>query len=176
MDLNDLAEQIHAWNCHIGWWDDPDQCLLTKIQLISTEISEATEGERKNLMDDKIPTRKMGEVELADALIRTLDLGARLDMLLPERDDDIGGFCSPENNIYVQHFGIGVHITRFGIDYYDDDPFLPETYSDLVQSIICVAKNQGYDIIGAALEKMEYNKIRSDHKRENREKENGKKV
>jgi NTP pyrophosphatase (non-canonical NTP hydrolase) len=31
------------------------------------------EGERKNLMDDKLPHRKMAEVELADALIRIFD-------------------------------------------------------------------------------------------------------
>lgn len=41
--------------------------------LIVSEIAEAMEGERKNLMDDKIPSRKMAEVELVDALIRIFD-------------------------------------------------------------------------------------------------------
>jgi NTP pyrophosphatase (non-canonical NTP hydrolase) len=41
--------------------------------LIVSEVSEAMEGERKNLMDDKLPHRKMVEVELADALIRIFD-------------------------------------------------------------------------------------------------------
>ena len=36
--------------------------------LIVSEIAEAMEGERKDLMDDKLPHRKMAEVELADAL------------------------------------------------------------------------------------------------------------
>ncbi len=31
------------------------------------------EGERKNLMDDKLPHRSMAEVELVDALIRIFD-------------------------------------------------------------------------------------------------------
>ena len=31
------------------------------------------EGERKGLMDDKLPHRRMAEVELADALIRIFD-------------------------------------------------------------------------------------------------------
>ncbi|MCJ8268818.1 MAG: hypothetical protein MJK04_05375, partial [Psychrosphaera sp.] len=35
--------------------------------------SEAMEGVRKNLMDDKLPNRKMEEVELADAVIRIFD-------------------------------------------------------------------------------------------------------
>ncbi len=34
------------------------------------------EGERKNLMDDKLPHRPMAEVELVDAIIRILDYGA----------------------------------------------------------------------------------------------------
>ncbi len=42
--------------------------------LVHSEISEAMEGHRKNLMDDKLPHRKMLEVELADALIRIFDI------------------------------------------------------------------------------------------------------
>ena len=42
--------------------------------LVHSEISEAMEGARKNLMDDKLPHRKMIEVELADALIRIFDI------------------------------------------------------------------------------------------------------
>ena len=41
--------------------------------LIVSEIAEAMEGERKDLMDDKLPHRKMAEVELADALISIFD-------------------------------------------------------------------------------------------------------
>ena len=36
------------------------------------------EGDRKDLMDDKLPHRKMLEVELADALIRIHDLAGFL--------------------------------------------------------------------------------------------------
>jgi NTP pyrophosphatase (non-canonical NTP hydrolase) len=45
-----------------------------KIALIHSEISEGLEGYRKNLMDDKLPHRKMIEVEMADAVIRIADL------------------------------------------------------------------------------------------------------
>ena len=41
-----------------------------KLCLIHSEISEAMEGERKDLMDEKLPHRKCAEVELADAIIR----------------------------------------------------------------------------------------------------------
>jgi NTP pyrophosphatase (non-canonical NTP hydrolase) len=44
------------------------------IALAHSELSEALEGHRKDLMDDKIPHRKMVEVELADLLIRVFDI------------------------------------------------------------------------------------------------------
>lgn len=52
------------------------------LMLITSELAEAMEGDRKNLMDDKLPHRKMFEVEIADALIRLLDLagGMSLDL------------------------------------------------------------------------------------------------
>jgi hypothetical protein len=43
------------------------------LMLMVSELSEAMEGIRKGLMDDKLPHRTMEEVELADALIRIFD-------------------------------------------------------------------------------------------------------
>lgn len=44
------------------------------LMLCVSELAEALEGNRKGLMDDKLPRRKMFEVELADCLIRIFDL------------------------------------------------------------------------------------------------------
>lgn len=77
MNLNDLAQACHAANAK--WWQNPatgERIERNKgelLCLIHSEISEAMEGERKNLMDDKLPHRRMAEVELADALIRIFD-------------------------------------------------------------------------------------------------------
>jgi hypothetical protein len=38
------------------------------------------EGDRKSLMDDKLPHRPMREVELADAVIRIFDLAGAYDL------------------------------------------------------------------------------------------------
>lgn len=46
---------------------------LELIALIQSEASEALEGVRKNQMDDKLPHRKMEEVEMADIIVRVLD-------------------------------------------------------------------------------------------------------
>ena len=45
IDLNKKAKEIHEQNKAVGWWDDPNRCIWTTIQLISTEIAEAAEGE-----------------------------------------------------------------------------------------------------------------------------------
>ena len=50
----------------------------TALALIHSEVSEAMEGHRKNLMDDKLPTFKAITVELADACIRIFDLAGAL--------------------------------------------------------------------------------------------------
>jgi len=77
--------------CHFlakssGWWEEfetmPEEFKLlwigTKVSLIHSEASEALEGFRKGLMDTHLPHRKAAEVELADVLIRTLDLAGGL--------------------------------------------------------------------------------------------------
>ena len=105
--IETLQRKIHQGNVDAGWWTDLDtlqsgpngvaslqslaeECRIRtrfgkalvaeKLVLIHSEVSEAMEGARKNLMDDKLPHRKMIEVELADAMIRILDLAGALQL------------------------------------------------------------------------------------------------
>jgi hypothetical protein len=55
---------MEIWNCNRK---------LARIALIHSELSEMVEGIRKDASDDKLPHRKMEEVELADTLIRMED-------------------------------------------------------------------------------------------------------
>lgn len=87
--INYMSETIHQENKDRGWWPAGKHtpCSLTvasKLCLIHSEISEAMEAHRKDLMDDHLPYRKGVEVELADAMVRILDLAGALDL-------DIGG-------------------------------------------------------------------------------------
>lgn len=72
MNIREIQKQIHKQNVGMGWWDKPRE-KGTLLMLVVSEVAEAMEGERKNLMDDHLPHRKMAEVELADAVIRILD-------------------------------------------------------------------------------------------------------
>lgn len=82
-NINALVSYFHGKSKQAGWWDGDaapsnPYVIATKLMLAVSELSEAMEGLRKDLMDDKLPHRKMGEVELGDALIRILDLAGAL--------------------------------------------------------------------------------------------------
>lgn len=52
---------------------DKERCPYTMQVLIISEVIEAMEGVRKNLMDDKLPEHSMEGVEMADVFLRLLD-------------------------------------------------------------------------------------------------------
>lgn len=75
--LRSIQEKIHQTNIEMGWHDKPREAG-TMIALCHSELSEALEGIRKDLMDSHLPSRKAAEVELADCVIRILDLSGKL--------------------------------------------------------------------------------------------------
>lgn len=98
-----LQDTCHGSAFRAGWWTDlatgetlrrqysqilegrvkPARNLAELICLAHSELSEAMEGVRKGLMDDKLPHRPMLEVELADAVIRIFDMAGGLGLDLP---------------------------------------------------------------------------------------------
>lgn len=167
-ELNQLAQRVHKAN--MKWWQDP----VTKepiernkgelLMLVITELAEACEGERKDLMDDKLPHRKMAEVEMADAYIRLLDYAAGFKVRLHK----IGDCVLEPNNKGDYLYCICTYITRIK---YSDSLWMSESLS----FIRSYCTKFGYDLMGAFEEKMAFNATRIDHTHEARQQADGKK-
>lgn len=174
-DFNLLSKQIHQHNVSVGWWEGEQSNKETKLVLVLTEIAEAVEGERKNLMDDKLPHRKMAEVELADTLIRWLDLGGRYNLKY-----EITRVIPVIGDAYKKYFILARVASEMDsmLEIQKEDGLYGANYwySKFIDLLLYSADELGYDVISALYEKIEFNKIRPDHKLENRMKENGKKV
>lgn len=76
----------HETASDAGWYRDPKTGEPVKrnfgevVALMHSELSEALEADRKNLMDDKLPNRSGIEVEFADCLIRIFDTAKALNL------------------------------------------------------------------------------------------------
>lgn len=177
--INNLSKEIHDHNLKVGWWSGEQQCVYQKLQLVSTEVAEATEGARKNLMDDHLPHYKMECVELADAMIRILDFGGRygLEYTCTYAESPLMG---AEVSAGSNHMGINIALTDFVKAWYSvhvlnkEDVNLNVFYSAMIDMVLNCAKYRGFNIAPALNDKLEYNKNRADHKKENREKQGGK--
>lgn len=79
----------HATATNAGWYRDPatgkpvERNFGEVVALMHSELSEALEAHRKNLVDDKLPDRSGIEVEFADCIIRILDTAAAMGLDVP---------------------------------------------------------------------------------------------
>jgi hypothetical protein len=167
--LNELAARVHAAN--IKWWRDivtGEPIKRNKFELIAlaiSETSECLEGERKDLMDDKLPHRRMAEVEMADTAIRLLDYS--------------GGFgirLIVVTNLEPVALNKGEAIYRLQriLTRIPDDKWPAFHISSALSYIEAYCLLFGYDLDGAIEEKLAYNATRHDHTHEARRSKGGK--
>jgi NTP pyrophosphatase (non-canonical NTP hydrolase) len=187
--LNKLVDEVHKENER--WWLDletskpKERSVGEMCMLMVSEVAEAMEGARKDLMDDKLPHRKMLEVELADVVIRLLDFAGGLRLTLYK----VGRTAIPQENIPTAL----LHICNQIYKLYGSVPYgsvTMRTCKDVstfehtemctkasavlgMVSDFCV-DNQ-LDLWGAVEEKRAYNRTRIDHTIEHRKSEGGKK-
>lgn len=176
-EWNALALEVH--NDHARWWRNPvngepiyrDPDLLW--MLVVSELAEGLEGVRKDLMDDHLPKRKMIEVEVADALIRILDLCGKYGFNIDISNRAPRTF---PNSAAAGLFTLTKHVTAVGnmMTFKADKSSIERGVSSLIKSIVDYCDAFAFDLWGATHEKREYNLVRADHKDENRVKPGGK--
>lgn len=175
--LNEMRIDVHIANAK--WWEDLetgkplDRNMGELCMLVVSELAEAMEGHRKNLMDDKLLHRKMFEVELADAMIRLLDIagGFGWQLIWPDGNpfrvdynvgDELFDICNLVEKVYEKHAKL--------------DPRLAGIKTSVaIRRIYDLASVEKLDIMAAFHEKMLYNALREDHKKEHRMGAHGKK-
>lgn len=177
-NLNELAKIVH--NNNAKWWHDLDTGAPIErnkgelLMLVITELAEAVEGVRKNLMDDKLPHRKMEEVEMADAYIRLLDFAGGFNLTLhwistEETEQDLKLSDNKAESVF-QICGI---LIMSRLNWGGDD--FGVGVSAILASIRLYCHKFGHDLDGAVNEKRAYNLTREDHRHEHRKTANGKK-
>lgn len=173
MNLNELAKVCHKAN--EKWWIDlhTKQRIVREkdelFMLMVSELSEALEGERKNLMDDKLPHRKMAEVEMVDVLIRALDYVGGFNYTLV----DVPVWLDTEFNRITNRPKKLLQLTKLVCAASDaeergDTDAVILNLSKLLEGTQAYCRDYGYDLQGAFDEKMAFNAVRKDHTHEAR--------
>jgi len=177
-DLRKFAQEVHSTNVKAGWWGNATEKTIrdsmnTKLMLVLSELSEALEADRKNLGSCKhLPHRESFDTELADALLRTLDIvvasGRNVDTVLPfHRPGMVKAVASMTSKLAVEPVPACLwHVSK---------AITAETYGLAVAQILAISVLRGVCVVEVAREKMAYNKTRVDHTKEAREGKNGKK-
>lgn len=180
MDVNAEAERVHIAN--EKWWVDINtgerlnRDKNEQAMLVISELAEALEGYRKNLMDNHLPQYRMERVEIIDCFIRMLDWRHGHGCREPFNYTEYESVGPSDLSVGGTLFGISrnvtkmVHIPTGVIEWYTTDW--------IINSLFWYAcwqgwTNQFYEIYNA---KMDYNATRVDHSIEHRLSAHGKKI
>lgn len=179
-NFNAYATEIHELN-HKWWYAESgarlDRNVGELLMLQVSELAECMEAERTDATDDKLPHRKGAEVEMADFIIRIMDLSgaSELDIsyYLDDNFENMHGIPSNKADclyrIVEQHNGLQSDLEEKRSDQ------ASYKVSLLIKMAESYCTEFGYDLWSAVAEKLEYNKTRTDHSYEERAKDGGKK-
>lgn len=194
-DIVREAAKVHKLNAK--WWINLetnlplDRSKPELLALVISEFSEALEGHRKNLMDDKLPRYPMACVDLADSLIRLLDIFGAYTKNMPDQEGlrektrsrmavRAWDFHSRVNTFPELLFSLTCEVCRLknwaeDVIVWPDDS-VANDLADIIWMIVIVGvDNWGQMFIQTYNDKNKFNETREDHTLEHRKAEGGKK-
>ena len=185
--LGILCRKVHGANVLAGWWKDlhtgedmhGKRNIGEMLCLVHSEVAEADEGFDADAKDDKLPHRSALEVELADTLIRTFDLGGsddRYDFPNCYKNPLLDIDLPPGSNSYqvredlmLIHRAISKAMEGHRKSKVVDGKLVFSIHmAEVIQRIFWLGKKLNLDLGGAFVEKMAFNASRADHKPEAR--------
>lgn len=171
--IETLINRCHSASLKAGWWAGTIN-MPEKLCLIHSELSEATLGILEDKMDDKLPHRKMEEVEMADAFIRACDYIGKHGWLemSPFKVKGLKPYEKRLPALAVLHLRVSLAMEALRKD--QDDAHREHMQTFLVECIH-YCNSFDLDLEGAIKEKIAFNAKRKDHKIEERAKPGGKK-
>jgi hypothetical protein len=175
-DFEAFAADVHCRNAK--WWFDKDGVPVARdygelLMLAVSELAEAMEGVRKSkpgapLMDDKLPSRPMEEVEIADTVIRLTDSSVGLKTgLYPALITIRSGMERPTKAANLLTIVKTICLLDDAIAD-GDDQGARHYLSTAIAYCYDYAEQYGLDLDGAIDAKMAYNDNRKDHTHEAR--------
>lgn len=185
-----LQSELYATYLAAGW-NLKKRSISVLTNLLHSEVSEAMEGNRKNLMDDKLPHYKMEVVEVADFAIRAFNWMTELGYTT------VNMHSEAEVSWYLEHV-VGTYLKDMDMSDYlaelhdytsynrstmlhpnipDDDVYSAKDGFWLWRGVslaFFLADKEGWDLMAVMREKNTFNATRPDHTLEERAKEHGK--
>lgn len=177
---NSLSASIFEQNKAVGWWDNPRPDGVT-IALIHSEISEAYDGWLTESGDEHLPQFSNYVVELADAAIRIYDFcgfkGWDIELAARVYGEEWDKTTHTGYQICDLHSLVSKALEGLRKNTMTQDGIETALYylAGALIYIYDIGVDSGLPIPEAIAAKLAYNAQRADHKRENREKEGGKK-
>ncbi len=188
LQVNALCAEIHADNVAAGWWSNlttgerMDRNVGELLMLCVSEVCEGAQGYfGGDVQDDKLPHRKMIEVELADFLIRVFDIGGGLSLDLG-REFEKAWFTLDAVTVFPAQLQVEGFLLRticlvseaMEHDRKGRRQEMAKPLALAIHGAFSLADTLGLDVMAAVAEKRAFNKTRSDHQIANRKAVGGK--